>query len=319
MKWYTAVLNDGKRLAPPFGNEFIQMVATRIKTITGSNKFDIQEIHDYLLDVYNYVTFAGIQLVVTEKNIVLNNKILDLVNYKHVGVTNKRNHVVFAKTENGKLKLYDLTAQKEIECNLDSDATLSYSGTIYNKINGNIVQLLFIETGTDIAIASKVICQTMDNATSFFDGVAVQNMLGAHYVTLFPKPNVSYQIQIKELKNYTKILDAKYDNQVLFVVAIDAKGKTDQLVIRFDDHFETYDNRKHENITFTGINFVVLDSGVCVSINPSEQVELFSHAINSQSMKVVDDPIISNDMKLYKDGTKVLFATDSKIYSMKLK
>ena len=242
-----------------------------------------------------------------------------MVNYKHVGVTNKRNHVVFAKTEKGKLKLYDLTAQKEIECNLDSDATLSYNGTIYNKINGNIVQLLFIETGNDIAIASKVICQTMDNATSFFDGVAMQNMLGSHYVTLFPKPNVSYQTQIKELKNYTKILDAKYDNQVLFVVAIDAKGKTDQLVIRFDDQFETYDIRKHENITFTGINFVVLDSGVCVSINPSEQVELFSHAINSQSMKVVDDPIISNDMKLYKDGTKVLFATDSKIYSIKLK
>lgn len=319
-KWYEAVLEQGKRLPPPFGSEYIQLVATKIKTIVGSNKFDIQELQDYVDEIYNYISFPGIELITTEKNIIINSKKMDRIpDYKHVGVSAKKNHAIFAKSEYGSLKLFDFTAQKEIASNIDSDAVMSYNGTIYTKIGGNIVEISFLEMGADIVPASKVICQTMENATSFFDGVAFQNMLGAYYATFFPKPGVAYQLHIKELKKYAKVLDAKYDSKVLYIVAIDSSGKTDQLILRLDDKFETYDLRKHENITFTGINFIVLDNGVCVSINPSEQVELFSNGINSQSLKIVDDPVVSSDMKLYKSGTKVLFATDSKLYSFKLK
>lgn len=320
LKWYDAVLEQGKRLPPPFGNEFVQLVATKIKTIVGSNKFDIQEIKDYVDEVYNYIAFSGAEVITTEKNIVLNNKLLNsLPNYTTIGVSPKKNHIIFARVDNGKLRLFDLTAQKDIETNISSDDVMSYNGTIYSKISGTIVELQFIETGTNIVPTTKVTCQTMVNSTSVFDGVIIQNMLGSFYASIFPTSGLSYQINIKELKAYTKILDAKYDNKILFVVAIDALGKTDQLIIRFDEKFEAYDIRKHENISFTGINFVVLDSGICVCINPSEQVEIFSHSINSQTLKIIDDPVISSDMKLYKNGTKVLFANGSKMYTMKMK
>jgi serine/threonine protein kinase len=320
LKWYEAVLEQGKRLPLPFGNEFVQLVATKLKTIVGNNKFDIQEIKDYIHDIYNYMTFSGIELVITEMNTIFNNKEIGNFNtYKSVGISPKKNHIVFGKSVNGKLDLFDFTAQKTLMANIDSDALMSYNGTIYNKIGGNIVEISFIETGSDLMATSKVVCQTMENATSFFDGVVFQNMLRSFYATIFPKPGISYQVNIKELKDYVKILDAKYDNKILFIVAIDTKGKTDQLIFRFDDKFEEYDVRKHENITFTGINFIVLDNGICVSINPSEQIELFSHTVNSQNLKVVDDPIISSDMKLYKNGMKALFATGSKLYSIKLK
>ena len=320
LKWYEAVLEQGKRLPPPFGNEFVQLVATKLKTIVGNNKFDIQEIKDYIHDIYNYMTFSGIELVITEMNTIFNNKEIGNFNtYKSVGISPKKNHIVFGKSVNGKLDLFDFTAQKTLVANIDSDALMSYNGTIYNKIGGNIVEISFIETGSDLMATSKVVCQTMENATSFFDGVIFQNMLRSFYATIFPKPGISYQVNIKELKNYVKIIDAKYDNKILFIVAIDAKGKTDQLIFRFDDKFEEYDVRKEEDITFTGINFIVLDNGICVSINPSEQIELFSHTVNSQNLKVIDDPIVSSDMKLYKNGMKALFATGSKLYSIKLK
>lgn len=319
LKWYEAVLEQGKRLPPPFGTEFIQLVATKIKTIVGNNKFDIEELKDYVNDIYNFMTFAGIELVMTEKNVILNNKVFDRNGFKYVGVSPKKNHVVFAKSELGKLKLFDVTAQKDIQTDIVAEAIMGYNGTLYAKIGGNIVEIKFIETGANIVPTSAVVCQTMDNATTFFDGVIFQNMLGAQYATILPKPGLSYQINIKELKSYTKIIDAKYDNKVLYIVAIDSKGKTDQLIIRFDEKFEAYDIRKHENITFTGLNFVVLDAGVCVSINPQEQIEIFANAINSQSVKLVDDPIITSDMKLYKNGAKVAFANDSKLYSFKMK
>jgi hypothetical protein len=266
------------------------------------------------------MTFSGVELIITEKNIIFNNKTLDsLSNYKAVGISHKKNHIIFAQSNNGKLNLFDLTSQKEISTNINSDAVMSFNGIIYSKIGGNIVEIQFIETGADITPTSKVMCQTMENATTFFDGAAFQNMLGSFYVTLFPSVGLSYQVNIKELKSYTKILDAKYDNKVLFVVAIDSKGKTDQLIIRFNEKFDEYDIRKHTDIVFSGINFIVLENGICVSINPTEQVEIFSNSIHSQNLKLIDDPIISNDMKLFKNGTKVLFATDNKLYRLSVK
>jgi len=319
LKWYDAVLEQGKRVSPPFGTDFVQLVITRAKTITGSNNFIIHEISVCTSNIVNYVSFAGIDLVVTESNFVLNKKTMDFVEHRAIGVTSKKNHIIIANNKNGKLNLFDLTAQKKLDINIDSNAVMSYNGIMYNKINNNIVEISFLETGTDIVPLSTQVCQTMENATSFFDGVAFQNMMGAFYATIFPQTKLVYQVHIKELKSYSKIIDAKYDNKVLFVVAIDSKGKTDLLVIRFNEKFDAYDIRKNENITFTGINFVVLDNGVCVSINPKEQVELFSNVMGSQTIKLVDDPIVSADMKLYKNGTIVMFATDAKLYSFKLK
>jgi hypothetical protein len=293
---------------------------TKVKTIVGSNNFDIQELNNFANDIFSYFSIPGYELVITEKNTFLNNKEFANYNsYKHVGTTPRKNHIVLAKSDKGKLNLFDFTAQKELSINIDSEMVLTYNNTIYSKIDGNIVEINFIETGSNITVTSKVVCQTMKTATKFFDGVAFQNMLKAFYVVIFPKPGIVYQVNIKELQSYVKILDAKFDNNVLFIVAIDAKGKTDQLILRFDSTHETYDLRKHENISFTGINFTTLENGICVCINPSDQLELFSNTIGSQNIKIIDDPVISSDMKLFKNGTKVLFANGPKIYSIKTK
>jgi serine/threonine protein kinase len=320
MKWYEAVLEQGKRLPPPFGNEFVQLVATKIKTIVGNNKFDIKEIMDCVYTVFNFVSFPGVELIITESNTIFNNKKFgDFNTYKSIGISPKKNHIIFAKSLNGKLDLFDFTAQKTIQCDIDSEAVMAYNGNVYAKIGGNIVQINFIEIGNDITVSSKIVSQTMENATIVFEGVIFQNMLKAFYATIFPNSGTSYQINIKELSKYTKIVDAKYDNKILFVVAIDSAGKTDQLIFRFDENYENYDVRKHENISFTGINFVVLENGVCVNINPLDQVEVFTNNVTSQTLKIIDDPIISNDMTLYKNGMQVLFSNGPKLYSIKMK
>jgi serine/threonine protein kinase len=319
MKWYEAVLANGKRLPPPFGTEFVQLIAAKIKTIVGNNKFDINEIKEFTDAVMSYMTFAGIDLTLTETKVIINNKEFERNGYKYVGISPKKNHAILAKSENDKLKLFDVTAQTETVCDVIAEQVMSYNGIIYAKNGGNIVEIGFLETGKDIVPTSTTVAQTMDNATTFFDGVIFQNMLNTHFATIFPEKGLTYLIKIKELSNYVKILDAKYDNKVLFIAAIQKAGKIDMLMLRFDSKFDEYDLRKHENITFTGINFIVMANGVCVCINPQDQIELFANTINSQSVKVIDDPIINSDMRLYKDGTKVLFASDKKLYSFKMK
>lgn len=319
MKWYEAVLEHGKRLPPPFGTEFVQLVTAQIKTIVGNNKFDIQLIKDYLEPIIKFISYPGVEVVCTENKIFMNSKEFDRNMHTHIAITPKKNNVVAAKANSRKLSIFNYTSQQDIPCNINAEQVMVYNGNIYIKNGSDLVEVKFIETGKDINVTSVVVGQVMEHATQMFNGVVIQNMLGAKYATIFPSQGLTYQVNIKELAKYNKILDAKFEGNILQVAAIDASCKTDVLIIRFDEKFENYDVRKHENITFTGLNFTVLENGICVSINPQEQIEIFTNGYGSQSVKIIDDPVISSNMQLYKNGTKVVFATDSKLYSFKMK
>jgi hypothetical protein len=77
--------------------------------------------------------------------------------------------------------------------------------------------------------------------------------------------------------------------------------------------------RKVEDVAAVGLNFVTLDSGVCVCLNEDEQIELFSARKGSKSMKVIDDPVLGGDMRLVKDNGQLQFFRDNKLYRMKMK
>ena len=141
-------------------------------------------------------------------------------------------------------------------------------------------------------------------------------MLGRYIASYFPQPAHCYQLNIKELDGY-KIIDAKYENNVLVVVGITLQGQYDRFVFRLDK--SNYDCRKVENILFTGLNFVVNDAGVCVLLNEEEHIEIFSNKINSGKVKEIEDNCISGDMKLYCNGSKILFSKGNKMFSLSMK
>jgi len=90
-------------------------------------------------------------------------------------------------------------------------------------------------------------------------------------------------------------------------------------VFRFDPGFQTYDLRKVEDITPTGLNFVVLDTGVCVCMTEDEKLELFSVRKGSSGVKVIDDPVLGGDMHLATQGGRVVFARGSRVQTMRMK
>ena len=71
-------------------------------------------------------------------------------------------------------------------------------------------------------------------------------------------------------------------------------------------------------MTYAGINFVVKDNGVCVSITEQECVEIF-HKKDILKTKLVDDPKINSGMRLFTDGANILFADGPKLYKMEMK
>lgn len=67
------------------------------------------------------------------------------------------------------------------------------------------------------------------------------------------------------------------------------------------------------------LNFVTLDSGLCVCLTEDETLELFFAAKGSNKSRVVSDPVLSGEMRLYKKGGKIVFTKGDKLFSLSLK
>lgn len=113
-----------------------------------------------------------------------------------------------------------------------------------------------------------------------------------------------------------RVIDAKYENKFLMVVAVDKKGHYNRFTFHFKDDWKSYEVSEKKNVTYTGLNFTVLDNGLCVHIDEDENIEIFNKLSNAKS---VTDDVISNDMMLCHKGAQVMFTKDNAIYSMTMK
>jgi hypothetical protein len=313
--WYKAVFEDGKRLPPPLDMQAVVTIVTKVQKVTGSNNFDIILIHQYNHDIVDYFSYNGVRCVKTNEGIYVDNKLdANVRSDAKIALTPRMNYVISATIENERLKLYNVTRGQEIEVDIAGTDLMSYHGRLYIKNGLELFEIQFIELPTSIKVAAKLITNVMDKATHIFDGVIIQDLLGAWYVLVFPETGVCYQSHLNELAGY-RIVDAKFDNNVLMVVGV-KNGKYDKFIMRFSPTYDSYDCRIVKDIVFTGLNFAVLDNGICVHMNHEEQIELFSNQKDAKQLKVIDDDAIKGDVKLFKDGTKTLFARDKELFSI---
>jgi hypothetical protein len=222
---------------------------------------------------------------------------------------------VAAWIENGILKMHNVSSG--VVMNFSSgdfaaDQVMNYDGTIYVKNGANIYVLVFLGNIVTVQRVSGV----LENATKLHDGVIIQNLLGACYTSVF-NDKACYQIHLKELDG-VRIIEAKYDNKVLMVLGF-ANGKYDKYIFRLSENYQEYDIRLEKDVGPVALNFVVLPKGVCAHLNEKEELELFSNVRGSASIKVVSDPALNGDMKLFRDGNQVLFAKGNQLYSIALK
>jgi hypothetical protein len=54
-------------------------------------------------------------------------------------------------------------------------------------------------------------------------------------------------------------------------------------------------------------------------ITDDDAIEIFLNRIDKDSIKRIEDPVINSTMRLCKNGTKVMFFRDNKLYEIKMK
>lgn len=315
--WYKAVFDNGQRVPPPASFDTVEVVV-RLDIIKGTNNIDVELLRECSGNVLDAVYMGGLR--------VLTDKVLELTPHKKIPVSPSGVQLfktpmgtpLLAKLNGEELKILNPDTQNEVKSSISGQSMMTYNGSLYVKANDKILYVDMIESGKNIIVSSKTAATVLENASKFFDGVLIQNLLGSFYVSIFPEAGVHYQIQIKELDGH-RVVDAKYDSGVLMVIVGDRSGKYDRLVFRFDSKFSSYDIRKVEGITPVGLSFVVLDNGITVCVNEEDNLEVFSSRKDSAGLKIVQDKTIYADMNLFKSGSKLLFTKQNKLYSAKMK
>lgn len=317
--WYKALFYDGKRVAPPADAVQTIIIPVVVQTIMGNEDFEITEIFGYDSNIVRFVSIDGTRAIVTKNTLYINNKnvVHDCGSNVHIGITPLTNKVISATIKDGHLVLFNSTDMAAPSHNILAEDIMSYQGRIYIKNGDLLSEIEFVEMGKNVHAVPRTVANVMENATKLFDGVIIQNVIGAFMASVFPSSGMHYQIQCPEFKGY-QIIDAKFSNNVLIVIG-SKKGEYDKFILKFDDKFSSYSLRKVDDVTYCGINFAVLENGLVVHINENEEVEIFSNKKDANKVKVIDSSVISGDMKLFSDGVKVVFAKGKKLYRLKMK
>ena len=314
-QWYKAIFDDGKRIAPPDDFDRVQLVIS-VDVVSGSNNISIELVDEYEGTILDIDPNWGLK-VITDKYFYKTKYIKTRIHSDVKSFFTPLGVSLLARLDGEKLKIFNIDDDKEVPCSISGQSLMQYGGVLYVKSSDKVLRIDTVELNKNILVSSKVCASVLENSSKFFDGILFQNILGTLYASIFPDSKAHYQIHMKELDRY-RVVDAKYRSNVLMVNTVNNNGAYDRWVFRFSSDFKSYDLRKIEGITPVGINFTVLDNGVCICVNEDDNLEVFSSKKDSSALKIIQDKTITSDMKLFSSGAKLMFSKENKLYSAKM-
>ena len=315
LDWYKAVFEEGKRLPPPQNVQqqiLVQPTPPTQPFIAGSS-FVITRFREFDSPVLQH---DG-SITVTEKSVYFDGRIYPRPNADaRLVISPRQRHLIAAFIDSSGLKFRDLTTGKDIEADVKGEEIAVSGGQLFIKQAGSIFAIDLIELPNRIIVGIKSIANVMMRATQMFEGLAIQNLLGATYASIFVNGGKAYQVRLQELDGH-QIVDARLERNVLVVVVV-KNGRYDKLLYRFGREFAAYDVRVIADITTTGIEFTVLDGGIVLHLSEDNNLEVFSSLRGSTSIRTINDAALQDDIKLFHTGAQVLIGRGNALFRIRL-
>ncbi len=314
--WYKAVFEDGKRMPPPAtAQATITLAPVQMQQQVSSHQLEITELYEFDSAVIAHAQ----NLTLTNHSVYAAGKRVAPLPCHAVKVTTtlRQRHIIAAWLEGRQLRVRNLTTGMDLPTDVQAEQLMLSAGRIYLKAGPSVLEASFVELPNKLLIAATPVGNVLPNATQLFDGLAMQNLLGAYYASFFPTSGACYQTRLKELDDY-QIIAAKAQRKVLIVIGV-KNGAYDKFIYRLAEHFGEYDVRIIQDVALMDINFVVLDSGVCLHLNDRDELEVFAQHKGVAGLKVIADPAIGGDDTLFHEGAQALLARGKKIYRIAMR
>lgn len=152
------------------------------------------------------------------------------------------------------------------------------------------------------------------NATKWFDGVAIQDVLGSAFLTLPTKTGV-VQVRTPELNGLVPVAGVG-NGRFAAIVAADRAGAYKRVEFSFDSEMGTYSVWTGAN-DGPDLNIVALPSGVVATIVEDGEVVVF--VPSNGNVNKVQDRGIATDLRLFRWDSKVVYIRDGAVWRMQVK
>lgn len=331
--WMTRMFENGERIPPPTAAGLLKVVQVIEHVIESTGNFKITLLGEYEGNIVKHRTVQNRSIVQTTKKLYID----------RTGFSRKTSHkrsvrpdvilspksltpvVVNIDRSKSNLPLLTFTEVKGeksarvLPFSLASDKFMIVDNQVYSLANGDLTEVEVSEiSGRPVASVAST-RKVMPKASRMFDGLIYQKVFGKAYLIIpYRKQGKSYcEIKpISELDDY-RIVDGKHDSGVCVLIG-ERKGSYDRIILRFEEDYQNYDMRVMEDIDQPTINFVVLDTGVVISIDEHAEMEVFLAKPGSAKLKHIKDEDIKTEMFLTKDGGSLMFYQGNRLYRMKM-
>jgi hypothetical protein len=175
-----------------------------------------------------------------------------------------------------------------------------------------LTELNLMEMGRPILTAGRT-WDTMRNATEWFDGVGVQNSLGAKYMVVPFGSDACAFVRAPELDDVT-VVTARAGHRFVSVIGLNKAGEYKKFEFCLDHEYQKY-------TLWTGdtdspdLNLAILPSGVCATIVKDGELAIFVPQNGKASN--VPDKKITTDMQLSTWGDKVVYIQNGELWWVK--
>jgi hypothetical protein len=312
-EWYIRLFEKGERVPPPAMPGSTKTIQVKVILVTSTDNFEIQEIKEFDSDiVYHNGTITK-----TKKSLYIDSHDYQIASDVEAVSTAFNNRIVMCKLDNGKVKLKSMNGPIT-QIDIVGSDKMVIDKALYIKNGGMLTELQFNDLGQTIPIVQQV--WNIENKSSWLgSNIVIQDVLGRCYIGI---PLPAYKLSsfiIKDIPELDKqkIIDAKHENHVCMFITNDG-GVYNRYVIVFNDDYSSYIVREFLDVDYIPLNFIVLQSGVCINIREDDVVEIF-HYVNPQKVKEIKDPKVDSTMRLCKQGMEVRFFKGPKLYSFKVK
>jgi hypothetical protein len=223
---------------------------------------------------------------------------------------------VAAWVRDGMLHLFDLEASSPIPCQAAARAVTSARGCLFAACGEQVVRVELLEVGERIMAGTRRAVMVAPQSSRLWRGCVIQQLLGATTVSLLSETGAAEQRRVPELDGRS-IVDAVHERGVL-VAVVTRGGVHERLVIRFGGPGGHHVHRQAD-LSAHAAQVAVLDTGVCVSLDADDRLELFPRDPAAGDRRLLDDPAVAGDWLLHAGDGRLLVAVGRTVFEVTMR
>ncbi len=205
--------------------------------------------------------------------------------------------------------------EDKLPFSMEAKGILGYENRIFVLGDKGLTEVRLHDFGDKVIASPGHTWSTLPNSTSLFDGVGVQDAMGAMFLVLPIGNSGLVQVRIRELDGL-RAIGGKGGNRFASLMVVGKSGSYQRLDLSFSKDYSSYVAELHQ-ADQPELNLAILPKGVNAAI--FEDGELIVSVPSNGNVTTVADKHLSTEMLLGNIGDQVVYIENGDLWSLRMK